>query len=539
VTAGVRQPTFERYETLPWVLQEWAGRDPDRPFLHDVEGGTRSYGRFHEDALRWADAFRRAGIGPGDNVPVMARTSITAEEHWLGLGWLRGVQTGVNTDFRGRALEYVLGNCRAERMICGAEFLERVEEVAPALPRLQTVIVADRADLPEHFPVRLISALELWEESEPARGLTPPQRHEIACISYTSGTTGNSKGVLVPWGRLWPDHIFMDATGDDVFYSPFPVSHISGLLPLAWFGFPGGRVVLRESFKTQSFWADIRRFGCTATALLPVMMNWMLDQPAHPDDLDNPLRSVAGAPVVPRVDEFKARFGVQMRTNYGTTEAGVPLYAGPDVSADPASTGKWVTPGYEVRVVDENDYGVPAGEVGELVVRTVHPWRTLAGYFEMPEKTAEAWRNGWFHTGDGVFCDDNGRYHFVDRITDSMRRRGENISSMEVEAYANEHPAVSESAAIGVPSSEGEEDVKICVIVKRGEDLTPAELHHFLQERMPAFMVPRYIEFIEDPERTDAMKRIKKPALRVDPINPRTWDAATGQLIPVPQGVAG
>jgi crotonobetaine/carnitine-CoA ligase len=201
------------------------------------------------------------------------------------------------------------------------------------------------------------------------------------------------------------------------------------------------------------------------------------------------------------------------------------LYAGPDVSADPESTGKWVTPGYWVRVADEHDYEVPDGQVGELLVRTTQPWRMMVGYFGMPEKTAEAWRNGWFHTGDGVVRDDRGRYHFVDRIKDAMRRRGENISSMEVEAYVNEHPAVSETAAIAVPSEYGEDEVKVCVVLHQDRHVTHAGLHEFLAARMPAFMVPRYIEFVTNPPRTEAMKRIRKLALRENPLNENTWDA--------------
>jgi crotonobetaine/carnitine-CoA ligase len=286
------------------------------------------------------------------------------------------------------------------------------------------------------------------------------------------------------------------------------------MLPLAWLGFPGGRVVLRrDGFKTQHFWDDVRTHGCTTTALLPVMMNWLIDRPARDDDRDNPLRFVAGAPVVPRVDEFKSRFGVQMRTNFGNTEVGTPLYAGPDVSANRASTGKWVTPGYEVRVVDEHDYEVPTGRMGELVVRTTEPWRMAIGYYDMPARTAETWRNGWFHTGDGFVRDEAGRYHFVDRITDSMRRRGENISSIEAETYVNEHPAVSESAAIGVPSPDGEDEVKVCVVLHRGQRVTHAELHGFLAARMPAFMVPRYIQLRDGLPKT-ATERVRKAALR-------------------------
>jgi crotonobetaine/carnitine-CoA ligase len=416
-------------------------------------------------------------------------------------------------------------------MICALEFLDRVGEIAGDIGRLQLLIVPDArpGDIPRDFPLPVVTAEELWEAAVPAADLEVPRRHELACISYTSGTTGPSKGVLVPWGRLWPNESWIDMSGDDVYYCPFPVFHLSGMLPLAWLGFPGGQVVLRDSFKTQVYWDDIRSFGCTVTALIPAMMNWLLDQPPRPDDLDNPLRYVAGAPVVPRVEDFKKRFGIMMRTNFGNTEVGTPLYAGPDVTADRESTGKWVTPGYEVRVADDNDYEVGTGQIGELLVRTEEPWRMMIGYYGMPEKTAEAWRNGWFHTGDGVVRDERGRYHFVDRIKDSMRRRGENISSMEVEAYVNEHPAVSETAAVGVPSEHGEDEVKICVILHEDQKLGAPELHAFLVERMPAFMVPRYIEFIDNPERTEAMKRIKKPPLRVDPLNASTWDALAAE----------
>jgi crotonobetaine/carnitine-CoA ligase len=519
--------TFAPSETLPAAIRSWAESDPDRLYLQDVRGGSRTYGQVHGHALRWADAFRRLGVQPGDNVAAMLRTSIGAVEHWLGLGWLRAVYTGVNTDFRGHSLKYVLGNSQARHFICAAEFLDRLGEVAADLGSLELVIVpdAEKSDLPNGFPFPLATAAQLWEGAAPAADLSPPQRHEICSIAYTSGTTGASKGVLVPWGRIWPEMAWIDLGADDVYYAPFPVFHLSGLGPLAWLGFVGGQVILRESFKTQYFWDDVRKFGCTATALIPAMMNWLLDQPARDDDLDNPLRLVYGAPVVPRVDVFKERFGVQMGTVYSTTEVGMALLAGRDVSANRASQGKWVTPGFEARVVDESDYEVAQGTIGELVVRCNQPWRMMAGYFGMPEKTAEAWRNGWFHTGDGFVQDEEGRYHFVDRIKDSLRRRGENISSMEIEAYVNEHPAVAETAAIGVPSEYGEDEVKVCVVLHDGEDLPPSELHEFLATKMPAFMVPRYIEYLVDPERTEAMKRIKKPPLRQNPLNEQTWDA--------------
>jgi carnitine-CoA ligase len=521
------EPTFAATETLPMVLARWAEREPDRPYLHDVGGGSRTYGEFHEASLRWADAFRRLGIARGESVAAMVRTRITSCEHWMGLGWLGAVQTGVNTDLRDNSLAYVLNNCRARYMICEHDLLERVTELVGRLDHLQAVIVPDVSadEVPRDLPFRVVAANELWSDARPASGLRLPERHEIGCITYTSGTTGAPKGILVPWGRMWPEVVWLDVTGDDICYDPFPVFHLSGLLPMAWLGFPGGQVVLRDGFKTQCFWDDVRAFRCTMTCLIPAMMNWLIDEPPRADDVDNPLRVVAGAPVVSRIEHFKERFGILMRTCYSSGESGMPLYAGPDVSFDRASNAMWSAPGFDVRAVDEHDNEVPYGEGGELVVRSDQPWRMMAGYLGMPEKTAAAWRNGWFHTGDRVVRDERGRFSFVDRLTDSMRRRGENISAMEVEAYATEHPAVSECAAIAVPSEHGEDEVKVCIVRTEGKDLTHAELHAFLKDRMPAFMVPRYIEFLDDPERTEAMKRIKKAPLRANPLNEKTWDA--------------
>ena len=366
---GEDDATFAPTETLPWVIEQWAATDPDRPYLHHVDGGSRTYAEFHDATLRWADAFRGVGVVAGDNVPVISPTTIRAQEHWHGLGWLRARYTGVNTDLRGSSLAYVIQNSRARHVVSASPFLDRIAEIADDLARVELVIVSDDVDPPADFPFPVVSAHDLWDGASCDRGMRAPQRHEIACISYTSGTTGAPKGVLVPWGRLWPNHGWAGLTGTDVYYCPFPVFHMSGMLPLAWLGFPGGQVVLRDSFKTKEFWNDVRTYGCTTTALIPAMMNWLLDQPPRDDDLDNPLRFVNGAPVVPRVDEFRRRFGVQMRTQFGGTETGTALVAGPDVTADRESQGKTVAPGYEVRIVDEHDYDVRDGEAGELVVR--------------------------------------------------------------------------------------------------------------------------------------------------------------------------
>jgi crotonobetaine/carnitine-CoA ligase len=248
--------------------------------------------------------------------------------------------------------------------------------------------------------------------------------------------------------------------------------------------------------------------------------------PPSPDDADNDVRSMAMGPVIPEVEEFKQRFGVESHTTaFGMTEAGIPIVAGwnpPNTKT--CGRPRPGRPGYEVRVVDENDEPVPVGEVGELIVRCSEPWCMNIGYWKMPEATAAAWRNGWYHTGDAFKVDDDGWMYFVDRIKDAIRRRGENISSFEVEAHVNEHPSVQESAAIGVPSELGEHDVKIHVVVKPGEDLSPEILIEFLAPRMPRFMVPRYVEIVAELPKTEATFRTQKVKLRERAFTDATWD---------------
>ena len=190
-------------------------------------------------------------------------------------------------------------------------------------------------------------------------------------------------------------------------------------------------------------------------------------------------------------------------------------------------------PGYVLRVVDDNDEEVATGEVGELIVRCEEPWCMNVGYYGMPEKTAESWRNGWFHTGDGFKVDCDGNFFFVDRLKDAIRRRGENISSFEVEGYVNEHPDVAETAAIGVPSELTEDEVKVLVVRKPESTLTEQELVEYLIPKMPRFMVPRYVEFVDGLPKTEATSRTQKVKLRENAINEKTWDReAAGVKLP-------
>jgi crotonobetaine/carnitine-CoA ligase len=405
--------------------------------------------------------------------------------------------------------------------IVAERFLERFAEVADEAPALRTIVVPDASAPPPRIGnARVLSRFEFMDGARPATDLAAPEPHDVMAIAYTSGTTGPSKGVVLPWGMFTLGLALLDDLGpDDAFYSPFPMFHMSGKGAIAQAAYMNGRDVFRESFDTGSFWKDIDEHHCTFTLLVPAMAHWLIAQPPAIDDRRHSLRKALSSPIVPG---FAERFGVNLRTHYGMTEVGNVMTRG-QVTDSSASCGRPVA-GYEVRLVDEHNYQVPTGEVGELIVRTVEPWSICLGYWNLPEKTAEAWRNGWFHTGDAFRRDADGNYFFVDRKKDALRRRGENVSSFEIEAAVGRHPAVAECAAVGVDVALGGQEIKIFVVRKAGADLMARELIDFLIPRMPRYMVPRFVEFVPSLPKTEATLRVQKVKLRERPLNENTWD---------------
>jgi crotonobetaine/carnitine-CoA ligase len=512
-----------------------AAEHPDRPFVVEADGRTATYGEFHTESLVWASAYRSLGLEAGDNVVTMVRPSVDAYASWLGMCWLKVVDVGCNTDYQGSMLAYLVNQSRSRVALVDAQLLARFVALAGDVPGLQTVVVlGDDAGDVSGAPFRVVTSAELLAEMKPADDVEPPKIWDIAMMTYTSGTTGASKGVLLPWGQVHEGCLGLippdDLDETDAFYSPFPMFHSSGRAALCLMSLHGGRFVIREQFSASHYWDDITRHGCTTTGLVGAMTAFLWSQPPSADDAANPLKRAVMFPVVPNYRQFEARFGLKLTTMYGMTEIGPCFSSGWNIT-DHTSCGTRRDE-FEVRLVDEHDFEVPVGDVGELIVRHRHPWALNQGYFDMPEKTAEAWRNGWFHTGDAFRCDEQGRYYFVDRIKDALRRRGENISSFEVEGLVNAHPGVLESAVVAVPSEWGEDEIKVCV-VRTDETLTEEQLVRDLIETMPRFMVPRYVELVDSLPKTEATQRVKKNLLRDDPLNDRTWDReAAGVEVP-------
>lgn len=521
---------LERTCLAPHAVARWATETPDAVALEVVHGERITYGALHADALRWSAGLSAAGVEAETHVATLVQNDPDSHRALLGLGWLRAVEVPLNAALTGRILAYSLDHADVTILVVDPSFLERVVDVIDDVPGLTTVVVLGPVDpvARERLArVRIVDRDALL--GAPALDPVPagPEYHDVHSLMFTSGTTGPSKAVITPWPVMYQFWSWVPgdtlAPGDGL-YCTMPMFHNSGRSAFNYAMVRGARFVLRERFSATEFWADVRATGVTTAALVGPMTAVVHSASPRADDADNPLRNVVLGPMIPEIDDFERRFGVRTCTCYGQTEVGIPVATGWD-------HGPWANcgrrrddyPWPEARVVDEHDEPVPVGEVGELVVRSAEPWALNLGYYAMPEQTVAAWRNGWFHTGDAFRVDADGWYYFVDRLRDTIRRRGENISSFEVETAVAEHEAVLECAAVGVAAEHGEDDVLVAVIVRDASAFDPADLITFLEPRLPRFMVPRYVRVVDDLPRTEASMRVRKHELRAEGVAPDTW----------------
>lgn len=494
---------------------------PDRVALRDPDQ-TLSYATLYERALAFGGGFARHGVARDECVLLMLDNHVDFVLCWLGLALTGRVEVPVNTAYKGTILAHVINNSGARAMVVEASYLPVLAEQAPRLTSLRTVFVRG-GSLASIAGLRVLPFEALvGPKASPAR-LMP---WDLIGILYTSGTTGLSKGVRVTHAHAYgyASPVLLDTIRpEEVTLCTLPMFHIGG----QWAGvykslIAGGSAVVLPRFGATTFWDDVRHYGCTYTLLLGAMTNFLFRQPPSPRDREHTLRRVLMVPVMSQFEEFKSRFGIeQVATGYGLTE-GSTIIRAPMGTAEPGPCG-WLRPDFEARLVDENDIEVPEGEVGELIVRTREPWSVMDGYHAMPEATVKAWRNQWLHTGDAFRRDGQGRYFFLDRLKDAVRRRGENVSSFEVESEINEHPAVLESAVIAVPSEHSEDEIKACVVLKPDQQLEATALLEFLDARLPYFMVPRYIEILAQLPKTPTEK-IQKQVLRDRGLNAATFD---------------
>ncbi len=504
------------------VLETRAATHGDRPFVQVLDGAALTYAAADRLVNRLAHGLRALGVARGDRVLIMLPNCVEFLLAWWAVNRLGAIEVPVNAAYKGYFLEHVVQNSGARLVVVAADLVERLVASAARLGRLETVVVHGApADARAPGRLRTVPFEEVFAARDDPPGVEL-SRSDLGAIMYTSGTTGPSKGVMMPNAHL---HLFAEftasltrLTGDDTYFVATPLYH--GNAPIMQV-YPamlaGGRAVILPRFSASEWVDQIRRSGATATNLLGVMMEFVFRQPPQPGDRDHRLRVVLGQPApVAIVEDFKRRFGVpKVLEYYGMTEIGVVTMM-PWDEVRPGSCGAAVSEWFELRIADPaTDEERPPGEVGELLVRPKEPWAFNQGYWEMPDKTLEALRNVWYHTGDALRRDADGFYYFVDRMRDVIRRRAENIASYDVERVVADHLDVAECAAVAVPSElpGGEDEIKLCLVLRPGVPLAPEAFLAWCEARMPYFAVPRYLEVLPNLPRTPNNK-IQKYLLR-------------------------
>ncbi|HVW42443.1 MAG TPA: AMP-binding protein [Amycolatopsis sp.] len=507
------------------ILARRALEHPDRVFAVFPDGEEWTYARTADEAWRTANALRARGISEGDHVSVWFPGGKDGVRVFFGVLAAGAVFAPLNLAYRGRLLEHALNVTASWFLVAHTELLPRLEGLD--VPNLRTIVsVGPGRDKPMTVNgIDVIGDDDLRSDNTRQPELEHPRGPwDHMCLMFTSGTTGPSKGVHQSYTFYdeFCEGIVRITAEDRISMAPAPIFHNGWPLYLQGALRKGGSVFVTDRFRPSTFWDEARKHGVTVAYLVGTMAHALLKNPPSADDRNHPMRRINMAPNTPDNKEFERRFGLLPTSGYGSTEVGYPIRTTDPGVRDPTTCGK-VRAGYAARIVDAFDQEVPVGEVGELIVRSDRPWALCSGYKDMAEATVELYRNGWLHTGDAFRRDEDGYYYFVDRMKDVIRRRGENISSVEVESEVLTHPAVAKVAAYGVPDPHSQEEVMVAVEPKPGALVEPRQLAEFLIERLPHYMVPRYIVIHEKLPLT-ATERVRKPELRDEGVTANTWD---------------
>ena len=512
------------------LLRRRLDADPDGEYL-DVVGTRLTAAQVAGTGAHIAGLLHDLGVARGDRVATLLENSPEAVIAWWGTLLAGAIAVPVNTAYKGAYLRHQLADSGTTVLLVEPSLLDRAEAVAGEVPDLRHVVVLGDAAWDD----RLAAA-----RPAPSPDVRPA---DLATFIYTGGTTGPSKGCMLSHryhevlarqiGICWR------RTADDVVWTPLPLYHFNAIVtavlgPLVY----GGRAAIERRFSVSRFWPEMNRTGATVTSTLGTMAYLLahdVDRPEMPRsgaaEANTTLRLIGAAPLPVEVDSIlKQRFGVDTFSGaYGTTEASLVSWQPPGVANKPNAAGVVNDEHFDVRIFDDDDHELPRGTEGEIVIRPTRPHTMFEGYWGRPEATVEASRNWWYHTGDIGRIDDEGYLFFVDRKADYLRRRGENISSFEVERILMRHGALADVAVHAVPSPLTEDDLKVTATVKEGATVTEEALFLWCVDELPYFALPRYIELRAELPRSP-VGRILKRELRDEGVTPTTWDVDQSTL---------
>jgi crotonobetaine/carnitine-CoA ligase len=499
------------------VLDRRADQFPDQVMVQVGVGSTSTpvtFEQMRQRSCAAASALRDMGLGRGDCIALFTATCPEWIYFWLGAARIGAVTAAVNAASKGELLLHALQLARVKAILTDDDRRARVAEVADRLPILNDVLV-------------LGDALDAILARCPADAIpdTPGEAEATRSLFFTSGTTGASKAVATSWHYLFTSAATVAAawkfTQGEVLWTAMPLFHLSAAPSVLAPMLVGGTTVLARAFHPSTVWDDVRACGAVGFAGAGAMLSMLWNQPPEPRDAQLPLRFISAAPIdATRYQAIEKRYGCRIVTMYGMTEAFPITVKAVDEDGVPGTSGR-PNPSFDVQILDSNGDPVPTGTVGEIVCRPRYPHVMSEGYVG---------RNGvvdphpeWFRTGDLGMFDEEQNLTYVDRLKDSLRRRGENISSVEVETAVMAHPAVTEAAAIGVPSELGEDDILLVVALRPGSKLDYPGLLDFCAERLPYFCVPRYVEIMNEIPKT-IIGRVRKDVLRARGVMPSAWD---------------
>lgn len=522
---------------LPNVLREQAKKLGRKPFLQFGYRKPLSFYKTNQLANKIANGLKKLGVQKGDKVAVYMPNSEDYVIVWFGILKIGAVMVPINTAYKMDFLQYIIDSSDSKILFIAEEYLDRMPPIAKRISKVETVIVwskegSEKFDRRGFNFITMVSYnkfINSQKSTEPGIDVT---FMDFARLMYTSGTTGRSKGVMRPCAADYSSARnyaeIMDIGPDDVCFTCLPLFHSNAMVMTVYPALiKGAKVVVEEKYSASQFWKWIKHHGVTKFNIVGTMSYFMWNTPPVPEEKEHKVRLVLGSPAPHDIiEDFMNRFNIKFMEGYGLTEIGQCTWMRPGEPFRVGSCGK-EAPGYEIKITDpETDEEVSRGQVGEIVVRPRIPNIMLHYYHKMPEKTVQDFRNFWFHTGDAGRMDKDGYIYFVDRVKDYIRRRGENISSFEVEKVVNSYPDVEESAAIGIKADTGrfaEDDLMVVVVPKKGKKIDPVKLLKFLEPKMPHFMIPRFIRFEKSLPMTGT-QRVQKNKLRDQGITKDTWD---------------
>lgn len=528
--------------TLSGILAKQAKRYGNKPYLTEPERASYSYRQTDELASRIAAGLLDRGLQAGDRLMIYLDNCAEYVLAWFGAVRASVVEVPTNSEYFGDFLRHAVRLTGPRGIVVGARYVARFAEIDDVLRVLQPrfFVLGEQADAEIATLRKLGYEAERYDVLTAARPLEriPAQpRQQLGGIIFTSGTTGASKGVMLSHAQFYYHGEqcinLVRLTEDDVYMTGNPLFHGNAQFLTTYPTLiAGASMFLYPKFSPTRFSQRLAQTQATVTNFVGVMMDWVAKQPEAETDRQSRLRCLFSAPTAWSVaDVFRKRFGVQAFTEvFGQTEICQPIMTPYGMERPAGACGLALSESFDIQLADvETDEPVAPGQVGELQIRTKEPWILNLGYFGMPEASAEARRNLWFHTGDGLRRDQDGWFYFVDRLKDCLRRRGENISSFEVEAPILGHPAVGSCAAVGLPADEegGEDEVGVFIIPKDGATVDPAEISEWAKARMPQFIVPRYVQVVDSFPMTPSGK-IQKAKLRA--LGSRgAWDRAKAE----------